>query len=42
MVFLDDTPFERRLVRELVPEITVPELPDDPAMRPDMLKKLGK
>lgn len=41
MVFLDDTPFERRLVRELVPEITVPELPDDPAMRPDMLKKLS-
>lgn len=41
MVFLDDTPFERQLVRELVPGITVPELPEDPAERPDMLKKLS-
>ncbi len=31
MVFLDDNPFERNLVRELVPGITVPELPEDPA-----------
>ena len=30
-VFLDDNPFERSLVRELVPEVTVPELPEDPA-----------
>lgn len=32
MVFLDDNPFERNLVRENIPEITVPELPDDPAL----------
>lgn len=31
MVFLDDNPFERNLVRELVPGIVVPELPEDPA-----------
>jgi FkbH-like protein len=31
MVFLDDNPFERNLVRENVPGVTVPELPEDPA-----------
>lgn len=32
MVFLDDNPFERNLVRQLIPEIIVPELPEDPAL----------
>lgn len=31
MVFLDDNPFERNLVRENIPDICVPELPEDPA-----------
>ena len=31
MVFLDDNPFERAMVRENIPGITVPELPEDPA-----------
>ncbi len=31
MVFIDDNPFERNLVKENIPEITVPELPEDPA-----------
>lgn len=31
MVFLDDNPFERNLVRENIPEVCVPELPEDPA-----------
>lgn len=31
MVFLDDNPFERNIVREHIPDITVPELPEDPA-----------
>lgn len=31
MVFLDDNPFERNLVRENIPDIIIPELPDDPA-----------
>lgn len=30
MVFLDDNPFERNIVRENIPDIVVPELPDDP------------
>jgi FkbH-like protein len=32
MVFLDDNPFERNLVRQLIPDIIVPELPEDPAL----------
>jgi FkbH-like protein len=31
MVFLDDNPAERGLVRKLLPEVSVPELPEDPA-----------
>ncbi len=31
MVFLDDNPVERGLVRQLVPQVAVPELPEDPA-----------
>ncbi|MGC4100551.1 HAD-IIIC family phosphatase [Ferruginibacter sp.] len=31
MVFFDDNPFERNIVRENIPDITVPELPEDPA-----------
>lgn len=31
MVFLDDNPFERNIVRENIVGITVPELPSDPA-----------
>jgi FkbH-like protein len=32
MVLLDDNPVERALVRRLVPQVAVPELPDDPAL----------
>jgi FkbH-like protein len=31
MVFLDDNPVERQIVRENLPDVTVPELPEDPA-----------
>lgn len=31
MVFLDDSPFERAMVRQSIEDITVPELPKDPA-----------
>lgn len=31
MVFIDDNPFERNIVRENLPEISVPEMPEDPA-----------
>ena len=30
-VFLDDNPLERGLIRKLLPQVAVPELPDDPA-----------
>lgn len=30
MVFLDDNPFERNMVRENIPGVCVPELPEDP------------
>jgi FkbH-like protein len=31
LVFADDSPFERNLVRQELPQVAVPELPDDPA-----------
>lgn len=31
LVFIDDNPFERDLVRAMIPEVVVPELPKDPA-----------
>jgi FkbH-like protein len=41
MVFLDDNPFERSVVRSLVPEITVPELPENPEDYVDYLRSLN-
>lgn len=38
MVFVDDNPFEREVVRNLVPEITVPELPENPEDYVDFLR----
>jgi FkbH-like protein len=31
LVFVDDNPFERNLVREKLPQVAVPEMPEDPA-----------
>lgn len=31
MVFIDDNPFERNIVRENLPEVFVPEMPEDPS-----------
>ncbi len=41
MVFLDDNPFERNLVRQELPEVIVPELPEDPAEYLDYLLPLN-
>ncbi|NLV53941.1 MAG: HAD-IIIC family phosphatase [Bacteroidales bacterium] len=41
MVFLDDNPFERNLVRENIPDITVPELPEDPGLYLEYLYSLN-
>jgi FkbH-like protein len=32
IVFLDDNPVERNLVRQALPQVAVPELPEDPAL----------
>ena len=31
MVYLDDNPFERNMVRKEIPDMVIPELPEDPA-----------
>ncbi|MFD0391208.1 HAD-IIIC family phosphatase [Tistrella bauzanensis] len=41
LVLLDDNPAERRQVREALPQVAVPELPDDPASVPDRLLAAG-
>lgn len=41
MVFLDDNPVERGLVRRMLPEVAVPELTDDPALFARMLAAAG-
>ena len=40
MVFLDDDPTNRALVRSLVPEVEVPELPEDPTQYARFLNSL--
>ena len=37
-VFLDDSPVEREWVRSALPEVLVPDLPDDAAFRPQFLR----
>jgi FkbH-like protein len=32
LAFLDDNPFERNIVREFLPEVVVPDLPEDPSL----------
>jgi len=42
LVFLDDNPFERNFVRENLPMVAVPEVPDDdPALVPGILAEAG-
>ncbi len=41
LVFLDDNPFERQLVRRALPEVAVPELPEDPALYARTLSAAG-
>ena len=40
-VFIDDNPFERDQVKSMIPEITVPDMPSDPALYVDYLKSLN-
>jgi len=41
MVFVDDNPFERNLVRQMLPEVAVPEMPEDPALYARTLMAAG-
>jgi FkbH-like protein len=41
LVFLDDNPFERNLIREHLPMVAVPEVPDEPAVIPAILADAG-
>jgi FkbH-like protein len=41
MVFLDDNPVERGLVRQFLPQVAVPELPEDPALYARTLSAAG-
>jgi FkbH-like protein len=41
LVFLDDNPAERLQVREALPLVAVPEVPDDPALYPRILSAAG-
>ena len=41
LVFADDNPFERNIVRRELPMVAVPELPEDPALFPAMIARAG-
>jgi FkbH-like protein len=41
LVFLDDNPFERGLVKEFLPDVVVPDLPEDPSLYVRTLAKLN-
>jgi FkbH-like protein len=41
LVFLDDNPAERDIIRSELPEVAVPEVGDDPSLYPAMLARAG-
>lgn len=41
LVFADDNPFERNLIREELPMVAVPEMPEDPALYIDAIASGG-
>ncbi len=41
LVFVDDNPFERSLVRQELPMVAVPEMPDDPALYSQVIADAG-
>jgi FkbH-like protein len=40
MVFIDDSPSERELVKQMFPKVSVPDFPAHPYLLPDFVKKL--
>ena len=41
LVFVDDSPVERELIKEMMPEVLVIELPEDPALYAETLKGIN-
>ena len=41
LVFVDDNPFERNLVRQELPEVAVPEMPEDPSLYAQTIAHAG-
>jgi len=41
MVFIDDNPFERNMVKEMLPDVAVPDLPEDPSEYVAFLRSLN-
>ena len=41
LVFIDDNPFERNLVKSVLPEVTVPDMPEDPALYLSYIRSLN-
>jgi HAD superfamily phosphatase (TIGR01681 family) len=41
IAFVDDNPFERNVVRHELPEVAVPEMPEDPGLYPDCVAAAG-
>jgi FkbH-like protein len=41
LVFVDDNPVERSIIRRELPEVAVPEMPDDVAFYPEVLASAG-
>lgn len=41
LVFIDDNPFERELVRRELPDVSVPEMPEDPAYFVERIAQAG-
>lgn len=41
IVFVDDNPYERGIVKQAIPQITVPDLPDDPSEYLSFLRNLN-
>ncbi len=42
MVFFDDSPTERQLIREFLPEVSVPDFPDNPEELPVAMAKIWR
>lgn len=40
MVFIDDSPTERELVRQMLPQVSVPDFPDQPYLYPEFIRNL--